>query len=249
MAATVTAQFSNPDPSDNPTTLQGLFTLLNNHALAEPVSGGPFTPYVISSTTPAVADQDKAWFKVDANGRPLEVRLFYNGSWRRFYTGKTGQVEMFSGNLTTYFDGTGLGLTGLDWDGWAICNGNNGTTNLSNLFIVGAAMDNVGITGYTGTHWQTNVTGTALQTGGAANYAIVNNNLPNMTVYVSGRRYSSGAGNTPKRVLVDGDYAGGDLTDPNPIAQFGANPPANPQTSIPTTPPFYALAYCQWIGY
>lgn len=34
-------------------------------------------------------------------------------------------------NITIYFDSTGRGKSGLRWAGWAICNGNNGTKNLT----------------------------------------------------------------------------------------------------------------------
>jgi hypothetical protein len=256
MSATVTAALGNPDPSSNPTNLQDLVTLLNSLFLAEPVSGGPFTPYVISSTTPSVSDQDKAWLQTDGNGRPLAIKLFYNGGWRKFYKGNTSEVRIFRGDPTIYFDNTGLGLSTApepNWDGWAILNGNNGTENWSDTFPIFGRMDNVSISGYS-SGWQTNVTGGATKTGGAALYQIKNTDLPSMKVFVSGKRYSSGAGNTPTRVLVDGDYAasGGPYTDPNAIASFGSDPsgtPPVPQTTIPTLPPYRACCACTWVGY
>src|SRR5690349_8509501 len=132
MSASVTAQFGNPDPLANPTTFQEVIDQLNDLSEAVDVSGGPFTPYVISSTTPIVGDQNKAWIQTDGNGRPLATKLFYNGSWRKVYNGKVKEVVMFSGDPTVYFDGTGLGLstaTEPNYDGWAICNGQNGTPN------------------------------------------------------------------------------------------------------------------------
>ena len=38
-----------------------------------------------------------------------------------------------AGDVSANFDGTGLGITAR-WLGWAICNGNNGTPNLNNVF-------------------------------------------------------------------------------------------------------------------
>lgn len=245
----LTVGFANPDPGTEITTLQSLVTELN--ALISASIQGTYIPYVIGSSTPAVDDQDKAWHRVDAQGRPLGTFLFYNGSWRREYTGLPKQLRMFTGDPATFFSGTGLGLTTGEWDGWAICNGQNGTTNLSNLFVVGGQMDNVGISGYS-SGWQTNVTGAALKTGGASSYALINNNLPTMNVQVTGKAYQAAANTGLPRAIVSADWSGADKVDPNPIATFGSNPsasPAVPQVAVPTTPPFYALAYCQWVGY
>lgn len=251
MSATVTAQFGAPDPNANPTTLGGVVTLLNTLSLAEPVSGGPFTPYVISSTTPAVGDQDKAWFKIDGNGRPLGIYLFYSGNWRKLYRGNPTELRMFSGDPSVYFDNTGLGIVGGEWDGWAICNGNNGTTNWSDSFPVFGRMDNTPISGYN-SGWQTNVTGGATKTGGAANYAIKNSDLPSMVINVTGKKYSAGAATGIKHTLVDGDWSGGDNTDLTPIAKFGADPsgtPPVPQTTIPSLPPYRVCCLCAFVGY
>jgi len=252
MSATVTPQFGAADPNANPISVQDFVTLLNSLFLTVNVDGGPFAPYVISSTTPAVGDQDKLWAKVDGNGRPLEIRIYYNGTWRRFYTGKNSETAMFTGNPSTFFDGTGLGLPGLDWDGWALANGQNGTTDKSNLFLIGAAMNNTGITGWSGSQWQTNVTGAAANTGGASQYAIKNTDLPNMTVTVTGRAYQPSGNTGIFRTIVTADWAGPDRVDSTNIASFGSNPngsPSVPQTSIPTLPPFYTLAYVDWVGY
>lgn len=247
MSAQVTPILANPDPSDNPTTLGALITLLNTLFEAVNVTGGPFTPYVISSTTPAVGDQDKAWLKVDGNGRPLAIYLYYSGNWRRFYSGKIGEITIFSGNPATYFS-SGLGIVGGEWDGFALCDGTNGTPNLSNLFIVGGAMDNAGITGYSGGSWKTSVSGGSLATGGQSGYTIKNTDLPNLTVQVTGAHYSSGAATGIQRTLVDGDHSAGDHTDLNPIASYGQTA-GTAQTLIPNVPPFLAMGYAMFVGY
>jgi len=254
MSAFVQPVFANPDPSANPTSVADLVTLLNNLAEQVNVQGGPFTPYVISSTTPQVSDQDKIWAKTDGNGRPLGQFLFYNGNWRRFYNGKTGEKAYFDGNPATYFDNTGLGLIGLDWDGWALCNGQNGTPNLSNLFIANGGMDNAGITGYSGGHWNTNMGGGASQTGGAASYALINNNLPYMPVFVNGYKYSAGAAQGIKHIHCDGDWSSPNNPDPTLQTAFGAdttgqNGPPVPQVPVPTLPPYYTMAIAGWVGY
>lgn len=91
---------------------------------------------IVSSSVPASTLSSKVWFKIDTAGRPLGTYIFYNGNWRKVYTGLPSEIRMFSGDWTIYFDGSGLGVVGGEWDGWALCNGNNGTQNLANRFIV-----------------------------------------------------------------------------------------------------------------
>jgi len=42
-------------------------------------------------------------------------------------------ANLSAGDISTYFTG-GLGNSGQRWEGWAICNGSNGTPNLSGKF-------------------------------------------------------------------------------------------------------------------
>jgi hypothetical protein len=270
-APIVDTVLTNVDPNQaNPQDLQGLVDILNT--LLQSSIEGTFVPYVLSSSTPSVSDQDKSWLRVDGAGRPLGVYLFYNGNWRRFYNGNPTELRMFSGDPALYFDGTGLGLivpTNGDlntWDGWAICNGQNGTYNWSNLFPVVGQVDNVTVTGYSATAkdhlnsdaviaaWQTNVTGTAYATGGAANYSIQNTDLPSMKVFLHGladfNTNNTPAGEFLPLVTRKGD--GGNKTTDSPQASFGADPtgtPAIPQTLVPTAPNFKAVCLTQWVGY
>lgn len=245
MPATVTPQLANPDPNAVPTNLQQLHDELNNSFLTVNVSGGPFTPYVISSTTPIVADQDKIWFKVDGNGRPLGIYKFYSGNWRKIYTGNPTEIKIFTGDPATYFDGTGLGIVGGEWDGWALCNGNNATPNLSNKFVTGGAMDNVGITGYS-SGWKTSVAGGSLGTGGAATQQIINANLPLSNTQITGfGTYDGGASHTDKYAIITGKYDAGSTQTTLTIGTIGADP----QTALSTVPPFYALAFVMFKGY
>jgi len=52
---------------------------------------------------------------------------------------------------------------------WALCNGSNGTPDLRNRFIVGAAVDGAGIA-------NTNITGSNTQTGGTKDAIVVSHN-------------------------------------------------------------------------
>ncbi len=55
-----------------------------------------------------------------------------------------GGIIMYSGSWD--FDGTGLGTGSLE--GWALCNGNNGTPNLSDRFVMGTvSLLDLGVTG------------------------------------------------------------------------------------------------------
>ena len=47
-------------------------------------------------------------------------------------------ILMQYGSIADRYDSTGLGIVGTSYEGWAICNGNNGTPDLRNRFIVGA---------------------------------------------------------------------------------------------------------------
>ena len=45
-------------------------------------------------------------------------------------------VNLTAPQVAAYFDATGLGKTGGEYDGWAICNGSNGTPVLANYSIM-----------------------------------------------------------------------------------------------------------------
>ena len=59
---------------------------------------------------------------------------------------------------------------------WAICDGNNGTPNLVNKFVVAAASFDVGTE-----EWRTAVDGTSKESGGAATKTLGTNELPSHT--------------------------------------------------------------------
>lgn len=52
-----------------------------------------------------------------------------------------GTIKMFypvGATLSAYFDdSTGIGIPGTEWEGWHICNGNSGTPDLRNCFVMG----------------------------------------------------------------------------------------------------------------
>lgn len=52
-----------------------------------------------------------------------------------------GGVLMQSGSLNNHYDSSGKGIRGTPYEGWAVCNGENGTPDLQDRFIVGAGRD------------------------------------------------------------------------------------------------------------
>ena len=261
MNPTLTITFAYPDPNTRPVNINNTWDLLN--ATVSGSIDGSYIPYVMGHDTPSVDDQDKAWIELDVTGKPIAIKIFYSGIWRRVYNGMLNEIRMFSGDPgdTTAWDSTGLGVPGGVYDGWQICNGQNGSPNLTDKFVVGAHMDNSnGHVGYSG-GWQTFVNGTSdLQTGGAKDHMIVASELPPLdsvgglnTLVVHGfeaKETSPVHGNTA--VLVDVHYADLAPHDSAPLATYGASPngtPAVPQVAMPTLPPFIAFGYIIFVGY
>ena len=261
MNPTLTTTFAHADPTVAPITINELIDLLN--ILVATNLNGSYIPYILQTGTPGVDDQDKAWIELDSANRPRAIRTFYQGNWRRVYNGMIGEVRGFTGapgygDPPALFNSTGLGNIGLEYDGWAICNGENGTPNLTDKFIIGAHMDNSnGQQGYD-SGWQTFVNGVdALKTGGEAKTMILPVHLPELAsaLEISGNEPNiGGPDHATAHVLVDRAYGATahvarDAIDP---IHYGADPngtPPQPQEEFPVLPPFYALAFITFKGY
>lgn len=245
MSLPLTISFDNPSPEECPTNLQELTDSMNARVSGE--LEGSFLPYVTGAATPAVDDQDKVWMKQDAQGRPVGTYMFYSGTWRRQYTLPVGTIAMYSGDPGVDFTGSGhAGTIGGNYDGWQICSGENGSPNLSDKFIVGAKMDDLG-TGYpTNGPWKTTVTGESTASGAGVHditLSAANTYAPAKAALVAGHWEADG--NTPNAA---GDLIGlsGGGADFNLIADDPGNPTP---PAIPTLPPWYALAYIIFQGY
>lgn len=59
---------------------------------------GENNTYVVSATTPAVADQDKVWVRIDSAGRLLRIYKFSGGAWVSPHPAFAGMVVMWEGN-------------------------------------------------------------------------------------------------------------------------------------------------------
>jgi hypothetical protein len=225
-----------PLPACYPTDVNGLLDLIStggglNGTIPDTSGGGVF----VGSTPPSSALTNKVWYKTDAAGRPLGVFMFYNGNWRKVYTGVgLGQISMYAGS-NAVFDGTGLGLISGDFDGWALCNGNNGTPDMRDRYVVSA-------NSYSG-GWGTNVDGVAFRTtGGAAGQVTIQGaNLPQLHVQVfsvfNGIVTSTGSGR----------YIGG--TADQGINIWPVIETINSPNAPLPLPAFYALAFMMFVGY
>src|SRR5215471_12373749 len=126
----VVTQIANASPNAAPLTLNEMIAVLN--PLISSQIQGTYIPYVIGNQTPGMEDTDKAWIETDSAGRPLAIRTYFNGNWRRIYNGMTGEVRMYSGAPgAPNWDSNGHGIIGKEYDGWQICNGKNNSPDLS----------------------------------------------------------------------------------------------------------------------
>lgn len=253
MGLPITVTFANPDPGILFTTQQAEVDMLNSLVTAE--TDDDVTPYIVSSSTPGVDDQDKVWHRLNANGAPLGTYVFYNGIWVKEYPNVGGRISFFSGDPTAWFDANGLGLRTIagnimaDYYGWQIANGQNGTANLSDQFIIGARMDNSGITGYdTVTDlWRTNIRGLAETQGGVPTITLDQYNTYRPAVGAK----SVGLFDATDLARQDSGQLYGTVNDPsNPQTVFTEADLGNtspPEISVVN--PFYAMAIIAWVDY
>ena len=156
--------------------------------------------------------------------------------------------------------------------GWALCNGNFGTPNLTNRFVIGADFDNTVDDANTST--TSIITGTVTKTGGTSTHthtiqgtALSTNQLPSHQHEYQDAYFAENGGYKPAGNILgsgdsDGDNGyiyrarnGGASASPLSSGQMPLTEPkgsGNTHThgidlSI-TLPPYYALAYIMYIG-
>jgi hypothetical protein len=242
MSLPVNLDIADPDPSDAPTTFGDMIQLLRTLITAEVT--GDYLPYVTGSATPDVGDQDKVWHRTDGGGRPMGTYVYYSGSWRRQYVGNQNMILMYRGDPSIDFTGAGgLGAVGGEWDGWALCNGNNGTVDLSDKFIVASHMSDMTI-GYAGGQHSTNVTGSTTQTGGVAEVTLTNDDTyrPARPAVSVGRQTADGNAASVSGPLYGVGTAGS-------VELLAADAGNETPDAISTVPPYLALAFAQFVGY
>ena len=138
---------------------------------------------------------------------------------------------------------------------WAICDGNNGTPNLVNKFVVAAASFDVGTS-----EWRTSVDGTSKESGGAATKTLGTNELPahtheKGTLAVTGGDHnhtydrsnvttvaSGGSANTRNQGVTETNTGdSGDLT--LTVSGSTGNQSGTTGEAFDILPPYYAIAY------
>ena len=133
----------------------------------------------------------------------------------------TGMIMMYTGSTAP--------------TGWAICDGNNGTPNLVDKFIIGGHTYNS-----TTNKWETNVTGSLTQTGGSAN-AVLPAHDHNINHAMTGS-----SGNNVIARTMNNNVSYDQLTDKTAIDANGTETTGASATLTGTNanlPPYYALCY------
>src|SRR4029077_5771310 len=176
------------------------------------------------------------------------------------------------------FNSSGRGNIEGPYDGWAICNGNNGTPDLSDQFLIGAHMNKAaGHPAYDAAKggWVTFVKGEGtdpgmeIHKGGDVSQMIlpinlppldnsipdpVTNVLPPMGLYLVGREYKAGTNHSDAMPLVDVNYANanpptGPGTNTELLTTYGANPRANPPQNQKELPTMPPFYALAWITF
>lgn len=236
----VEIDISAPDPTECPANVTELFSLLDSSITGTVL--GDFLPYVTGTATPGSEDQDKVWHRLDTNEKPIGTFLYYHGRWVREYQVPVGFMGMYSGDPDFDFDSTGLGRVEGDsgstgeYDGWHLCNGQGGTEDLSDKFIVGGKR-------YVANQWETDVSGAATHSGVGVHEIQLDadNTYRPATAAITIGRWDAD-GNTP-------NGAGGlfGLGSDTTLSIGDAGNPTPP--AIPTLPPYLTCAFIIFVGY
>jgi len=255
-----------PDPTASPLDIVQLFALIDSHLSGEIL--GTYIPYIMSATVPAMEDTDKVWLQLDSGGRPIAFKKYYGGRWRRIYNGMLGEIRMFSGDPTVVdlWDSDGKGMPEKEYDGWQICNGKNGSPDLTDKFIVCGKWGTDAPAG-----WKTKVIdadGDAVHTGGLNKVMILHKHLPpinplgpsqtppqqanELILHGNEAKDTAGADHSPQfKPIIDVFYAALKTHD-QLLCTYGSNPGGTPevkQEALPTVPPFIALGFIIFVGY
>jgi hypothetical protein len=238
MSVPVNVSFTAPDPDVAPATFAEAVDQLNELVVASVET--ELGTFVQGVDVPPVDDQDKLWFRFNTIGAPVAWYAFRLGVWAREEPPISARWGIFTGDPTEFFDANGKGLKGAgpiagDYWGWHLTNGLGGTPNWSNKFLIGGAMDNVGIIGFAG-GWRTNINGAEEATGGVAEITLDADNTFTPGVVVGGHD-ATGSTGSPGGPLYG---TGSDIT------LVGVNEDPAP---ISVVPPFYAVAYVVFTGY
>jgi hypothetical protein len=123
-----------PGSYQPPTDMQGLLEAIPQFTTYEMHDTGA---NVNISANGAGADGNGLWvWMLNAYKLPPRILTGYRNDWWTVYNGIPGEIRMLVAAWSSYFDASGRGLHWGLWEGWALCNGQNGTVHLANEFIV-----------------------------------------------------------------------------------------------------------------
>jgi len=245
----VLTQFALPDPNASPLSVTQLVQLLN--VLISSEIQGAYAPYVLQSGTPDVRDQDKVWIEQDTQGRPVNIKTYWHGRWRRVYNGMLGEIRIYSGDPSIDFDSNGLGIVSGNYDGWHLCNGQDGVEDMSDRFVIGAHMNNNQLAGYQGGQWvTTEVNSGGEHSGGARDITLNAENTfqPAQPPVVVGKYLFPGG--TGETLDSAGDiYGKPSLQDDTKNKTLLDGIDQTTPSIINIIPVYLAFAYIKFIGY
>lgn len=69
--------------------------------------------------TPSVDENNYPWIRLDEDGRPMGLYVYYEGAWVRAWSYAVGELRLYTGAVADIEDG------------WVLCDGNNGTDDLT----------------------------------------------------------------------------------------------------------------------
>ena len=240
-----------PAPACYPPDINSMLNLIAGGGLTGTVPDNAGGGIFVGSTQPSDSLTNKVWFKIDSVGRPLGIFMHYNGNWRKVYTGVgIGEIRMIYYSPSE-FDTSGRGVIGGNWDGWLLCNGQNGTPNLTDSRFP------AGVT-WNGQVWVAHVpvTSTDQSAGGQGRggHTITANNLPQLKVSLQTQGGVFGGSGGTHVVLPPYASPPPSTWDEYNITQGGANdtgpatPLGSPLTHLPL-PNFIARGFVIFFGY
>lgn len=252
-AFTATLEFATPAPEVQPPTFADAVAELN--ILAQVTIEGSATTYVVSQAEPGVDDRDKLWIKIAAPDDHLVGEFyFWQGFWRKTNTPRPYSIHMFSGDPAVYFDVDGKGIRGAEYDGFVLCDGRNGSIDLSDKFIVAAHMNNTAVVGYdAASGWRSTIAGGIDVSGGETSITLdAGNTFQAATPGLAVGTWKAD-GNTPNAgsglLGVQHPEIPGDVVTILPATDEVSIDSTPPIDAIPIIPPFYSLAFVAWVGY
>jgi hypothetical protein len=218
-----------PAPACYPPNVNSLLTLIASQGLRGTVPDNSGGGVFVGPSPPSSSLTQKVWFQVDGAGRPLAIKM---------YLGSVGDIKLSAYAPGSQVDGNGRGVIGTLLDGWALCDGRNGTLNMQNLFPV--CCDN-----WASLTSNVDPTTPNRRQAGTPIHWIGYNNLPGIfsRVHHTTKEFPGGQGNRQEVI----DAGGVNFNDEHCVGAGGATIGGNVGTSH--VPPFIGVAFFMYIGF